>query len=144
MQVIFPCKFVDCRCIFYNRLTLFMEYPLVFCVFIALWFITMSKTFIFLCTNCLCDRWKECCSDSSHSVLRRERTGHKQRIVPQGFCEGRRKVNISTHHVMYNLYKCKLFLSCNLKQVRLVSFIIWPHVAPPASTLHCKKNCSEN
>lgn len=60
------------------------------------------------CPNCLSDRWKECRSDSSHSCLRRECAGHKQRIIPQGFCEGRRKVNLAPRHVIYIL-----FLSCS-------------------------------
>lgn len=83
----------------------FLEYCLFFCVclifHLVLLLITVSAIFFILCTNCLCDRWKECRSDSSHSCLRWECTCHKQRIITQGICEGRRKVNLAPHHVMY-------------------------------------------
>lgn len=53
----------------------------------------MSKYFFFSTT---CGRWEECCSDRSYSCLRWECTGNKQRLIPQGFCERRRKVHIAT------------------------------------------------
>ena len=48
----------------------------------------------FLCSVSKCYRWKECCSDCSHSGPRGEGTDHKQGVLPQGICERRRKVKI--------------------------------------------------
>lgn len=60
---------------------------------------TVSRDLLcYLCINCFFDRWKECHSDCSHSCFGGECTSHKQRIIPQGFCEGRREVN---SHLIY-------------------------------------------
>lgn len=87
------------------------HFPLSFCICLisqrSSYYNTSSC--IELSPNSLYDRWKECCSDSSHSCSGRECTGHKQRILSQGFCKGRREVS-PMPHLVTNSYTSLLSL----------------------------------